>query len=272
MINKNLVKNRIQKLRAEISRLRFLYHVENDPRTTDDIYESLTRELNELEKKYLEFTDPNSAINRIAGEPLPEFKKVNHKIRMVSLNDVFSFDELKDWEKRISKIIGSSTSYNYFAELKLDGLSASLFYKDGVFTRGATRGDGFIGEDITENLKMIETIPLKLKAPFPKEIEIRGEVVMSKKVWGKINKNQTKKGKPVFANTRNAAAGSLRQLDPQIVKDRKLDFFAWDIAQLRITNYKLKIIRRSIEFYENSVLSLLLMRKKQKNLKNFYLL
>jgi DNA ligase (NAD+) len=238
-MDKNSVKNRIQKLRDEISRLRFLYHVKNNPQTTDDVYESLTRELHSLENKYPEFVDSNSSINRVAGKPLPLFKKVHHEIRMVSLNDVFSVEELKDWEKRISKLT-SDKKIEYFAELKLDGLSASLFYKNGSFTRGATRGDGFIGEDVSENLKMIETIPLKLKEPFPDEIEIRGEVVMSKKVWQELNKIQKKESKPTFANTRNAAAGSLRQLDPQVVKNRKLDFFAWEIAQVSGKNFKLK--------------------------------
>jgi DNA ligase (NAD+) len=225
------VKNRIVKLREEISRLRSEYHEKNNPKVTDDVYESLSRELKSLESDYPEFADPNSAINRVAGKPLPEFKKVKHDIRMLSLNDVFSEEEITDWETRILKILESSNSLNYFCEVKLDGLSASLHYKDGVFVKGATRGDGFIGEDVTENLKMINSIPLKLKGENKGEIEVRGEVVMTKKAWEKLNKKQEAIGKTIFANTRNAAAGSLRQLDPQIVKERSLDFFAWDIAQ-----------------------------------------
>lgn len=224
------IKSRIEKLRAEISRLRFLYHTENDPNVTDDIYESLTIELQQLEKKYPSLANSNSSVNRVAGEPLPFFAKVRHDSRMLSLNDAFSYDELKDWQKRILKNIGSlSSEVSYFAELKLDGLSASLIYKKGTLVRGATRGDGFIGEDITENIKMIETVPLYLKNHFPEEIEIRGEVVMSRKIWQELNKIQEKENKVIFANTRNAAAGSLRQLDPKIVKDRHLDFFAWDL-------------------------------------------
>ena len=223
-------KNRIQKLREEISRLRFLYHVENTPTITDDVYESLTRELHELESKYPEYADSNSAINRVAGKPLDKFKKVEHKIRMLSLNDAFSYDDIKDWETRIKKLV--TNKFSYFCELKLDGLSTSLIYKDGVLIQGATRGDGFIGEDITENVKMIETVPLALKSPYPKRIEIRGEIIMSKRTWRALNRAQEKAGKPLFANTRNAAAGSVRQLDSQIVKERHLDFFAWDIASV----------------------------------------
>ena len=228
------IKNRIKKLRDEISRLRLEYHVKNNPKVTDDVYESLTRELHSLEKQYPQFLDENSSVNRVAGRPLPNFKKVKHEIRMTSLNDVFSKDEIIDWEKRIKKLLNKD--FSYFCELKFDGLSASLIYENGIFVRGATRGDGFIGEDVTENLKMIETIPLKLNPPYYDYMEIRGEVVMFKKVWEKLNKEQEKNGKPTFANTRNAAAGSLRQLDPSIAKERKLDFFAWDVAQLKTKN------------------------------------
>ncbi len=225
------VKNRILKLRQEISRLRFEYHVENNPNVTDDIYESLTRELKDLEKKYPHYADTNSAINRVAGTPLDTFKKVTHTRRMLSLNDAFGVAEVGEWETRISKLLDSP--HTYFAELKLDGLAVSLIYTNGVFTKGATRGDGFIGEDITENLKMVETIPLSLTAPYPAHLEVRGEVVMPKRAWRTLNKIQEKNNKPLFANTRNAAAGSLRQLDPKIVQERGLDFFAWDVDVLK---------------------------------------
>lgn len=220
------IKKRIQKLREEISRLRFAYHVKNAPGVTDDVYDSLTKELHALEAKHPEYADANSAVSRVAGEPLPGFTKVTHATRMLSLNDAFSHEEVVEWQTRIEKLIDTKPSY--FCELKLDGLAVSLIYEKGVFTRGATRGDGFIGEDITENLKMVETIPMKLQNPFPAHIEVRGEVVMPKRVWRALNKIQEAKGLPLFANTRNAAAGSLRQLDPRIAKERNLDFFAWD--------------------------------------------
>ncbi len=236
------VKNRIQKLREEISRLRSEYHINNNPKVTDDVYESLTRELHGLEVKYPQFIDLNSSLNRVAGLPLPEFKKVKHEVRMLSLNDVFSKEEIFDWENRMSKLlINLNNKVDYFCEIKLDGLSASLFYKDGIFVRGSTRGDGWIGEDVTENLRMINSIPLKLDGGIKGEIEIRGEVVMTKQSWKDLNKKQELSGKATFANTRNAAAGSLRQLDPKIAKERNLDFFAWDIAQLLITNHQLPI-------------------------------
>lgn len=240
---------RVQKLREEISRLRYLYHVKNDKKITDDVYESLMRELNDLEKKYPKFSDINSSINRVAGEPLDKFKKVKHESQMFSMNDVFTRGELEDWENRISKLINEK--HSYFCEIKLDGLSASLIYQDGVFVRGATRGDGFTGEDITENLRMINSIPMNLSFPYPEYIEVRGEVVMPKKVWNKLNKKQEKAGKQLFANTRNAAAGSLRQLDPKIVKERNLDFFAWDLVELRINNEELKVKNHS---YKHDIL------------------
>ncbi|MDD3662860.1 MAG: NAD-dependent DNA ligase LigA, partial [Candidatus Pacebacteria bacterium] len=233
-MDKIKAKNRIQKLRAEISRLRFLYHVEDDPRVTDDVYDSLNKELKKLLVKYPEFINPNAPENRIGGKPLDKFKKVHHHSQMFSMNDVFSEEEVLDWENKIKKLLNyEEKQLDYFCELKLDGLSASLIYEDGVFVRGATRGDGFVGEDVTENLKMIETLPLKLKEPYPSYLEVRGEVVMPKRVWRILNEAQEKLGKPVFANTRNAAAGSLRQLDPNIVKERGLDFFGWDLIQLK---------------------------------------
>lgn len=242
-MEKKEAKNRIQKLRQEIDRLRFLYHVEDDPSVTDDIWDSLNRELKSILKKYPEFDDPDAPENRVGGQPLEKFKKVKHEIRMLSMNDAFSYAEISDWQERIKKLVNQN--FSYFCELKLDGLSASLIYKDGIFVEGSTRGDGFVGEDVTENLKMIETIPLKLKKPYPRLLEVRGEVVMSKRVWSILNKKNEKEGKQLFANTRNAAAGSLRQLDPGIVKERKLDFFAWEIAQLETTDGQFKIKNHS---------------------------
>ncbi len=235
--------NRIKKLREEISRLRFQYHVNDDPTVTDDVYDSLTRELKSLLEKHPEYNDPNAPENRVSGKPLDKFKKVKHKSRMLSINDAFSYSEVTDWNNRMFKLLNKK--YSFFCELKLDGLSASLIYKDGVLIEGSTRGDSFIGEDVTENLKMINTIPLKLKFPYPKYLEVRGEVVMSKRAWNALNKEQERLGKPPFANTRNAAAGSLRQLDSNIVKNRKLDFFAWDLKEIADKDYNGKMINHS---------------------------
>jgi len=235
-MEKEEAKNRISNLRLEIKRLRDLYHIENAPSVTDDVYESLTRELRSLLKKYPEFTDPNSDENRVAGKPLDKFEKVKHKNRMLSLNDVFSEEEVIDWDKRIKKLIPNNKHIEYFCEIKFDGLAISLIYKNGKLIQGATRGDGFIGEDITENLKTINSIPLVLNSKYgvPEYIEVRGEALMSKKTLENLNKKNKKEGQTLFANTRNAAAGSLRQLDPKLAKERNLDFFAYDIAEIKI--------------------------------------
>ena len=239
-MDRNEAQKRIKKLRDEIARLRDLYHIKDAPDVTDAVYDSLNRELRELIKKYPEFDDPNAPENRVGGKPLDKFVKVKHKIRMLSLNDVFSEEELFDWEKRIEKLTplnpplikGRTKGGVYFCEIKFDGLAVSLIYEKGRFVRGATRGDGFVGEDITQNLKTIHSIPLILKAPYPDYLEVRGEAIMSKKTLVSLNRQNEKEGKTVFANTRNAAAGSLRQLDPKLSAERKLDFFAYDIAEL----------------------------------------
>jgi DNA ligase (NAD+) len=230
---KSDIKKRIDRLISQIQELRYQYHVNNNPHVTDDVYDSLTRELHELVRIHPEFADRAQEINRVAGKPLPKFSKVAHAVPMISLNDVFTFGELEEWKTRIQRLLPSKATLSYFCELKLDGLAVSLIYEDGLFVRGSTRGDGKIGEDITENLRMIESIPLALTAPFPDFIEVRGEAVMAKRVWEKLNAHNEKNGMPRFANTRNAAAGSLRQLDPALTRERRLDFIAYDIAALR---------------------------------------
>lgn len=236
------ITKRVEKLRKEIARLRHLYHTEDNPEVSDAVYDSLNNELKAIIKEYPEFADPNAPENRVGGKPLEKFQKVTHRVRMLSLNDVFSFEELEEWQERVQKLLGTnyntgeyggvSSVFEYFCEVKFDGLAVSLIYENGIFVRGATRGDGFVGEDITENLKMINSIPLKLNSAeegLPQILEVRGEVLMSKKVFQKLNKQQEKEGKVIFANTRNVAAGSLRQLDPNLVKERQLDFFAYDL-------------------------------------------
>lgn len=242
---KREIKIRAEKLKKQIEDLRYRYHVLDDPKVSDEVYDSLTRELRELEAKYPEFQDLTSPINRIGGKPLEKFIKVKHNVRMLSLNDAFSEEELEAWEKRIKKLLPPDIAVKYFCELKLDGLSVSLIYENGLFVRGATRGDGFVGEDITQNLRTIQSVPLKLQEPFPKFIEVRGEGIMSKKVLQDLNIKYGKEGKPLLANTRNAAAGSLRQLDPSLTAERRLDFFAWDIAQIENPKSKIQISKHS---------------------------
>lgn len=232
-MDKNEAYKRIKKLRSEIARLRELYHIKNAPDITDDVYDSLTRELLVLLKQYPEFENPNSPENRIGGKPLDKFKKVKHEVRMFSISNVFSADELSAWEKRNLKLLGNQgLSLTYFCELKFDGLAISLIYENGKLSRGVTRGDGETGEDITQNLKTIKSIPLSLSAPFPPKVEVRGEALMKKGVLKKLNDRNEKEGKALFANSRNAAVGSLRQLDPKLAAERELDFFAYSIDQI----------------------------------------
>ena len=222
-------KKRITKLEDQIEELSYRYHVLNDPAVTDDVKDSLEKELRILEQQFPDLVNQNSPVNRVAGNPLEKFKKVKHAHRMLSLNDVVSFDELKSWEVRIKKLLDPKLEFSYFAELKLDGLAVSLIYEDGEFVRGATRGDGQIGEDITQNLRTIQSIPLRLRKKILGQVEGRGEALMSKKTWANLNKLQVAEGRQAFANTRNAAAGSLRQLDNKLAAERNLDFLAWNI-------------------------------------------
>ncbi|MEO5646491.1 MAG: NAD-dependent DNA ligase LigA [Candidatus Paceibacterota bacterium] len=235
-MNSTEAKKRLEKLKEQIADLRYRYHVENDPTVTDDVYESLLREAKAIEKEFPQFA-VTQEFDRVAGSVLSAFTKVTHRSRMLSLNDVFSVEELQQWSDRMEKLLGGSAlrqaqglQHHYFAEVKLDGLAVSLRYENGILVQAATRGDGFIGEDITENAKMVRTIPLQLSGTFLAVIEVRGEIIMRKSVLAGLNVIQQNNGKTPFANTRNAAAGSIRQLDPVLVKERKLDFFAYDIV------------------------------------------
>ena len=238
-LSKEEARKRIEKLRKEIERHDYLYYVLNKPEISDAAYDSLKRELIELEKQFPEFVTPDSPTQRVGGKPLEKFEKVVHKIPMLTLNDVRDENELKEWEERIKRLLSPSEikKLDYFAELKMDGLAMSLIYRDGILFKGATRGNGYIGEDVTQNVKTIGAIPLRLrlenlakKYKIPKEIEIRGEVFMLKKVFEKLNEEQRAKNEPLFANPRNAAAGSVRQLDPKVTASRELSFYGYQIV------------------------------------------
>ncbi len=245
-MDKNEVKNRIEKLSAEINNLRYEYHVLDKPDVTDEIYDSLMSELRKLEEEHPEFKTADSPTQRIGGKPLPKFQKVRHKIRQWSFDDIFDFDGLSKWEEKTLRLISKSkflisnqipnsnnkkltTNYkpDFCCEVKIDGLKVILTYRNGIFVSGATRGDGVIGEDVTENLKTIQSIPLKLNAPI--DLIVVGECWLGKKELKRINKERQKKGEALFANSRNAAAGSIRQLDPKIAAARKLSSFIYDI-------------------------------------------
>ena len=233
---------RIEKLREEINKYRHAYHVLNRSLISDAALDSLKKELFDLEQKFPDLITLDSPTQRVGGQPLKEFKKVTHREpRMISLNDAFSEDDVRDWFTRLETYlkktcnISHPTSNGFYADLKMDGLAVELIYEDGVFVQGSTRGDGLVGEDITQNLKTIEAIPLRLSLPsgytlYPKTLVCRGEVFLSKKEFAKINREQEKKGLKAYTNPRNVAAGSIRQLDPKITAERKLDFFAYDIV------------------------------------------
>jgi DNA ligase (NAD+) len=227
------IKDRIKKLSTEINKLRYAYHVEDRPDVTDEVYDSLTSELLSLEEKYPEFRFSDSPTQRVGGQPLDKFQKVLHKVRQWSFSDLFDFSELEKWEEKIVKLRDKAlpdAELKYVCELKIDGLKVILRYENGEFVQGATRGDGVIGEDVTENLKTIFNIPLKLKQPI--NCIVVGECFMGKKELVRINKLRAKKGEALFANSRNAAAGSIRQLDPKIAAERRLDCFVYDIDQI----------------------------------------
>ncbi len=245
-MQKNEAEKRIKKLGEQISELRYRYHVLDDPKVTDEVYDSLSRELHELEKEFPDLAMEDSPLKRIGGQALDKFVKVKHDSRMLSLNDAFSEEEMREWEARIKRLEPNG-KWDYMAELKFDGLATSLIYEEGGFIRGATRGDGFIGEDITQNLRTLSSIPLRLnlelkhtekfpddlkrrvkaKLSMVRKIEVRGEALMTKQGFKELNRSQEKAGEQTFANPRNAAAGSLRQLDPKITSSRKLSWHAY---------------------------------------------
>lgn len=223
---KEEAKKRVEELRKLINYHNYRYYVLDSPEISDAEYDELYRELELLEETYPELITPDSPTQRVGAPPSEAFKPVRHYRRLLSLQDVFDFEELDDWYKRIVKNLGHETM-TFVCELKLDGAAVALVYENGVLVRGATRGDGEVGEDITPNVKTIRSIPLRLLVDNPPRLlEVRGEAYMSKEEFKKINDERAEKGEPLFANPRNAAAGSLRQLDPTITHKRKLIFAA----------------------------------------------
>jgi len=227
--------DRYEKLKITVDKYRYLYHVLDKPEITDETYDSLMQELVEIEEKYAELKTPNSPTQRVGGKPLDEFKKVKHEVKQWSFDDCFGAEGLKKWDEKVRRMIEKfpnlkEEKVEYCCELKIDGLKIILTYKNGELVQGATRGDGEIGEDVTQNLKTIKSIPLVL----PKSIDliVVGECWLSKKELARINEERKKNGDALFANTRNAAAGSIRQLDPKIAASRKLDSFIYDIDKI----------------------------------------
>jgi len=271
-MNKDDAKKRIEKLRVEINRDRYAYHVLGKSLIPDEALDSLKKELFDLEQKFPDLITSDSPTQRVAGKPLKEFKKIRHGEPMLSFNDAFSEEDMRAWLARLENYVSrpnvSRIKANvsrifdahsrpfgkhsgvapFYCELKIDGLAIELIYENGIFVRGATRGDGKIGEDITQNLRTIDAIPLKLLEPEevannlkklglnpksyilnPKHFVVRGEAFLTKKEFNLINKEQMKKGLKPYANPRNIAAGSIRQLNPKITASRHLDSFEYDI-------------------------------------------
>ena len=205
-----------------------LYYEQDAPEISDYEYDALFRELIDLEAKYPELDIPNSPTKRVGGKALDKFEKFTHNVRMGSLTDVFSIEELGEFLDKAKATLGKSPEYSI--EPKIDGLSVSLIYENGVFVRGATRGDGIVGEDVTENLKTVRSIPLTLTEKIP-YLNVRGEVYMPRKVFDELNEAREMEGLQLFANPRNAAAGSLRQLDPKIAASRRLEIFVFNLQE-----------------------------------------
>ncbi|MDP3244923.1 MAG: NAD-dependent DNA ligase LigA [bacterium] len=253
-MTKQEAKMRIEKLKKEVEHHRYLYHVLDKTEISDAALDSLKHELYKLEQEFPDLAMSDSPTQRVGGEPLPEFAKVNHTTPMLSMEDVFSPKELIEWLER-NKRLYSRGQYQFYTEIKMDGLAVSLIYRQGVLAVGSTRGDGKVGENVTQNLKTIEAIPLRLRVPEERdlrkifkdantpilhsmrvkikkiieegEIEVRGETFMLKKVFDALNREQKAKGEPFFANPRNVSAGSIRQLDSKITASRRLSFFGY---------------------------------------------
>jgi len=250
-MDKEQTKKRIEKLRQEIEKYRYAYHVLDKSLISDAALDSLKNELEKLEREYPELITADSPTQRVGGKALEKFNKVKHSAPMMSLYDAFSPEDMRDWEKRMDRILPGQ-KFNYYAELKMDGLAVALIYENGKFVLGATRGDGETGEEVTRNLKTIEAIPLNLRRPAETElkkiglssesvksvyqalergkIEARGEAIMTAKVFNELNEKNKKLGKPPFANPRNAAAGSIRQLDSHLTAARRLDCHIYSLA------------------------------------------
>ena len=254
-IPKEDTKRRIEKLRREIERHNYLYYVESNPEISDAEYDALVEELKNLEALFPELITPDSPTQRVSGYVAEGFNLVEHRVPMMSIDNISTEGDALEFDKRVKRFLGIEVSQKprhvgtlrdltdgigYTAEPKFDGVSASLTFENGLFIQGATRGDGMVGEEVTTNLKTIKAIPLRLITSngVPKRMEVRGEVILPIEAFRRLNKDLGEVGEPIFANPRNAASGSLRQLDSSITAKRPLDFYAWGIGE--ITGYEFK--------------------------------
>jgi DNA ligase (NAD+) len=235
------IKKRLEKLREEIEYHNYRYYILDQPEISDAQYDRLMRELEKLEEQYPEFRSPNSPTQRVGATPLEAFEIVRHTLPMLSLANAFDETEARDFDKRVKKFLGSSADVVYVAEPKLDGLAVELVYERGQFVVGSTRGDGVNGENITQNLRTIKTIPLQLirrEVPVPGRLEVRGEVIIQLKKFKELNRKREEMGEPLFANPRNAAAGSVRQLDSKITAERPLEIYCYGLGEVTGRTFK----------------------------------
>nr|WP_296970791.1 NAD-dependent DNA ligase LigA [Tepidanaerobacter sp. EBM-38] len=241
--------NRIKELRELIDYHNYRYYVLDNPEITDAEYDKLMRELISLESQFPQLITPDSPSQRVGGEPLEAFKKVTHREPMISLADAFSEEELRDFNRRVTENVGNQVEY--VVELKIDGLAVSLTYENGLLVTAATRGDGVVGEDVTQNVKTIKSVPLRLnvqKDKIPMIIEVRGEIYLSKEGFKKLNEEREEMGLPTFANPRNAAAGSIRQLDSKITAKRPLSTFMYALGYVEGIEFNTHL--EVLEFYK----------------------
>ncbi|MED4731475.1 NAD-dependent DNA ligase LigA [Aneurinibacillus migulanus] len=227
-MDRNEAIQRVEELRHIIEQHNYLYYVKDDPQISDHEWDRLMQELIRLEGDFPELLTPDSPTQRVGGPPLEFFEKVEHTTPMLSLGNAFDEQDLRDFDRRVRQGLGVDDAIRYMCELKIDGLAVSLRYEGGMFVRGATRGDGRTGEDITQNLRTIRSLPVRLKQPLT--IDIRGEAFMPRRAFERLNRERTEREEPLFANPRNAAAGSLRQLDPKIAASRSLDIFLYSMV------------------------------------------
>src|SRR6185312_9221222 len=227
------VNRRVEELHTLINRYNYEYHVLDQPTVSDAEYDELMNELRRIETEHPEFISPDSPTQRVGATPSSGFGTVRHEIPMLSLGNVFNQQELTDWVERVYRLAGRR-DIEFVTEPKIDGSAVSILYRHGRYERGATRGNGTTGEDITANIRTVRNVPLRLSSddgrPIPEVLEARGEIYMRKADFERLNKQRGDAGEPLFANPRNSAAGSLRQLDPALTASRPLRFYAWDIG------------------------------------------
>ncbi|MDP2932877.1 MAG: NAD-dependent DNA ligase LigA, partial [bacterium] len=257
-MNKSQARQRVEKLKKLINHHRYLYHVLDREEISAAALDSLKKELADLEEKFPDLITPDSPTQRVGGKALAKFAKVRRQIPMLSFNDAFSEQDLRDWLERNQKLLTGEEGkrIDFYCEPKLDGLAIELIYENGFFKAGSTRGDGLIGEDVTQNLKTIESLPLRLETPKGKagRVIARGEVIINKKEFAQVNREQAKEGLALFANPRNLAAGSIRQLDPRVTAARKLDVNLYSLVSdlSQVTHEQEHEILRQLGFKTNN--------------------